>query len=149
MVFEGEYKNGKKNGKGKEFNEEGKKLIFEGTYLNGNRYKGVEYDYYCKKDYEGEYMFNKRWNGKEYNSEGEVFSLIKNGINSKNGNNYIYYENNQEVNLTEQEFNDLKFTGEIKEYDNNNTLLFEGDYLLGKRNGYGIEYDYSGIYPYL
>ena len=34
MIFEGEYLNGMKNGKGKEY--EGK-LIFEGEYLNGMR----------------------------------------------------------------------------------------------------------------
>ena len=37
--YEGEYLNGKRNGKGKEFNENGK-LIFEGEYLNGKRWKG-------------------------------------------------------------------------------------------------------------
>ena len=35
MIFEGEYKNGRKNGKGKE-------LLFEGEYLNGKRWNGKE-----------------------------------------------------------------------------------------------------------
>ena len=35
LIFEGEYLNGKKNGKGKEY--ENDKLIFEGEYLNGNK----------------------------------------------------------------------------------------------------------------
>ena len=34
LLFEGEYKNGKKNGIGKEYNINGK-LIFEGEYENG------------------------------------------------------------------------------------------------------------------
>ena len=34
LIYKGEYKNGKWNGKGKEYNEEGKKN-FEGEYLNG------------------------------------------------------------------------------------------------------------------
>ena len=36
LKFEGEYLNGKKNGKGKEYDEDGI-LIFEGEYLNGER----------------------------------------------------------------------------------------------------------------
>ena len=36
MVFEGEYLNGKKNGKGKEYYYNGN-LKFEGKYLNGER----------------------------------------------------------------------------------------------------------------
>ncbi len=36
LKFEGEYLNGIKNGKGKEFDTKGK-IIFEGEYLNGKR----------------------------------------------------------------------------------------------------------------
>ena len=38
LKYEGEYLNGKRNGKGKEYDEEGN-LIFEGDYLNGERKK--------------------------------------------------------------------------------------------------------------
>ena len=38
LIFEGEYLNGKRKGKGKEYNENGK-LIFEGEYLNGKNGK--------------------------------------------------------------------------------------------------------------
>ena len=45
MTFEGEYLNGRRNGKGKEYNYKGK-LKFEGEYLNGKRNeKGKEYYY--------------------------------------------------------------------------------------------------------
>ena len=30
--------------------------------------------------------------------------------------------------------------GKIKEYNNNGELIFEGEYLNGKKNGTGIEY---------
>ena len=43
IIFEGEYLNGKRNGKGKEYNDS--KLKFEGEYLNGNRWIGKEYNY--------------------------------------------------------------------------------------------------------
>ena len=36
VIQEGEYINGKRNGKGKEYDYNGK-LIFEGEYLNGER----------------------------------------------------------------------------------------------------------------
>ena len=48
MIFEGEYLNGKRNGKGKEYYRNGES-IFEGEYLNG-----------------------KRWNGKVYNKNGNI-----------------------------------------------------------------------------
>ena len=37
MVFSGEYLNGKRHGKGKEYNIYNRELEFEGEYLNGKR----------------------------------------------------------------------------------------------------------------
>ena len=34
LIYEGEFKEGKRNGRGKEYNNE-RKLIFEGEYFNG------------------------------------------------------------------------------------------------------------------
>ena len=79
MEYEGEYLNGERNGKGKEYDTCGD-LIFEGEYLNGDRLIGKLYDYdgnlYCdlksvngliKKydhygqlEFEGEYLNGKR-----------------------------------------------------------------------------------------
>ena len=44
LIFEGQYLNGKRNGKGKEYKNG--KIIFEGEFLNGERWigKGEEYD---------------------------------------------------------------------------------------------------------
>ena len=39
LIFEGEYLNGEKNGKGKEYRNG--KLIFEGEYLNGKKKKKI------------------------------------------------------------------------------------------------------------
>ena len=67
MIFEGEYENGRKNGKGKEFFENGK-ISFEGDYLNGERNgKGKEY-------YDGELIF-----------EGEYLNGERNGIQPVSG----------------------------------------------------------------
>ena len=55
MIFEGEYLNGKRNGKGKE-------------YYNDNLLK-----------FEGEFFNGFKWNGKGYNKIDEVIYEIKDG----------------------------------------------------------------------
>ena len=72
IIYEGEYLNGKKHGKGKEYNEFGV-VMFEGEYFNGKRIiegntgldefnEGFVYQFdECKKlIYEGEYLNGKR-----------------------------------------------------------------------------------------
>ena len=75
LKFQGDYINGERNGKGKEY--ENDKLIFEGEYLNGERNgKGKQYDYLGRKIFEGEYLNQKRWNGKYkvyYDYENLIF----------------------------------------------------------------------------
>ncbi len=80
-VFEGEYLNGERNGKGKEY---GKgyyygKLIFEGEYVNGRRSgKGKSYGYDDSKKhiillFDGEYLNGiKNGKGKEYYRNGNL-----------------------------------------------------------------------------
>ena len=55
MIFEGGYLNGKSNGNGKEYDNEGI-LIFEGQYLD-----------------------NKKWDGKGYNKFNNIIYELKNG----------------------------------------------------------------------
>ena len=64
----GKYKEGEKNGIGKEYLLNGKTLVFEGEYLNGKKNgKGKEYYYNNKLKFEGEYLNGKRiGKGKEY-----------------------------------------------------------------------------------
>ena len=51
----------KRNGKGKEYDIDGK-LKFEGEYLNGKKNgKGKEYDWDGKLIFEGEYINGKKW----------------------------------------------------------------------------------------
>ena len=117
IEFEGEYLNGKRNGKGKEYYYDGL-LKFEGEYLNGKRNgKGKEYHHHYNSlniIFEGEYRNNLRWNGKGYDNNNVVYEL-------KNGNGFV------------------------KEYYSNGRLLFKGDYLNGKRNGKGKEYDLGAL----
>ena len=85
LIFEGEFKNGKRNGKGKEYNTKNE-LIFQGEYKNGKRWNGTGYNNNIAKyklndgkgfikiynnnnkiQFEGEYVNGKRnGKGKEY-----------------------------------------------------------------------------------
>ena len=65
-------------------------------------------------EYEGDFLFNRKWNGKGYDKKRKIIYELKKG------------------------------NGKVKEYNWNDTLLFEGEYLNGKRNGKGKEYDYAG-----
>ena len=70
LIFEGEYLNGERNGKGKEYYEG--QLKYEGEYLKGKRHgKGKEYSYENGNlKFEGEYLNGeKNGKGKEYINE--------------------------------------------------------------------------------
>ena len=70
VIFEGEYLNGKRHGKGKAYYNDGK-TKFEGEYLNGKRHgKGKEYYDNSNLRFEGEYLKGQKWNGKVYDYEG-------------------------------------------------------------------------------
>ena len=69
LVFEGEFKNGKRNGKGKEYFDG--QLVFEGEYLEGKIWNGKGKEYDTGTDvllFEGEYVNGKRWNGIGFDS---------------------------------------------------------------------------------
>ena len=53
------------------------------------------------------------------------------------------YNNNDKI-LFEGEYKNGKRNGKGKEYDENGKLIFEGEYLKGKRNGKGKEYGENG-----
>ena len=47
--------------------------MFEGEYLNGKpNGKGKEYYYDGKLCFEGEYLYDKKWNGKGYDENGNI-----------------------------------------------------------------------------
>ena len=137
LLFEGQYLNGKKSGKGIEYYENGE-IKFEGIYLNGKKIKGKGYDSEGNKNFilkgngkgkeiynngnikfKGEYLNGKRWFGKGFNEYRRELFEIKYG------------------------------RGIIKEYDYNGKLEFEGECINGKKNGKGIEYDHFSIINYI
>ena len=66
-------------------------------------------------EYEGEFLYNNKFNGKGYDEKGNIIYELING------------------------------NGKVKEYYNFDILIFEGEYLNGKKNGKGKEYDTNGI----
>ena len=112
LLFEGEYVNGKRNGKGKEYNRFNFCLEYEGEYLYGIRNgKGKQYNRYEILEFEGEFFNGKIWSGKVYDTQ--------------NTNNVYEMKNGK---------------GFIKEYDVENYLIFENEYLNGEKNGKGKIY---------
>ena len=113
LLYEGEYINGKRNGKGKEYNSEeqleyegdfknGKKegigkayskgsiLIYEGEYKNGIRNgKGKTFKE-GKVFFDGEFLDDELFKGKTYEDGKVVYELEENGIR-KEYNNFGYY----------------------------------------------------------
>ena len=111
LIFEGEYKNGKRNGYGIEYDIFRELKVFEGEYKNGKRHgKGKEYKASGKVGFEGEYKEGKKWTGSENKNDFEKFYELKEG------------------------------KGYVIESDFEELLVYKGEYLNGERNGKGIEY---------
>ena len=91
----GKYKNGERNGKGKEYIINTKNLKFEGEYLNGKRNgEGKEYHDNGKLEFEGKYINGKRnGEGKEYYDNDELKFEGKYINGKRNGKGKEYYDN--------------------------------------------------------
>ena len=147
LIFDGEYLKGKRHGKGKEYEDSKNNiLIYVGEYLNGLKNgKGKEYDLYGKL-YEGEYLNGKKHGkGKEYDTngkliyEGEYVNGKKINGNIENKRTIVRKASGRNIKLFEGEIN-----GKGKEYDYDGNMIFEGEYLNGKRHGNGNGYNDNG-----
>ena len=130
VVFEGEYLNGKRNGKGIKYDIDKRKVLFEGQYLNGKRWNGIQKKFNENSLYfEGEYLNGKLWNCK-YSLYDEVYKL-------EQGKGFFCDYDKENIYIGE--YLNGERNGKGKEYWKGN-LIFEGEYLNGKRNGKGKEY---------
>ena len=110
LRYEGEYLNGQRNGKGKEYNLRSD-LIYEGEFINGQRNgKGKEYYNNENLRFEGQYLDDEELIGTKYDINGDIKYKLDHT------------------------------KGEGKDYDLDDELCYEGEYLNGKRNGKGKEY---------
>ena len=152
LIYEGEYLNGKRNGKGKEYDKEGN-LIFKGEYLNGKRHNGTQYfedEIYELKNGKGiikekesdeDFIFKGEYLNGEKNGKGKCFFvdlLYFDGeyLNGKKWNGKGYFNNKS------YELRDGKVS--IKEYDENNILKLSFQYLNGERTGRWLLYNDVG-----
>ena len=117
-ILNGKYIIEDENGKVKEYLLDPRILVFEGEYLNGIK-----------------------WNGKGYNqAHVEVYTIT-------NGKGYIKeYNANGELCFKGDYLNGKIKKG--KEYNHIGTLIYEGQYFYGKRNGIGIEYYFNGDFEF-
>ena len=141
-IFEGSYLNGERSGKGKEYSNIGNKLIFEGEYKNDERNgPGKEY-FNGKLIFDGQYLNDKIWNGKGFTFDGKVDFIIKNGkghIKEYNENRKLIFEGEIINGLRE---------GKGKEYFETGKIYYEGDWKKGQKNGKGIMYNDFGWKSY-
>ena len=84
----------------------------EGEYIHHLK-NGKEYFWNGKLQFEGEYLFNRRWNGVGYDTDDNKVYKLKNGHGT----------------MAEYKYN----------WPDIIRLIYEGEYLYGKRNGYGKE----------
>ena len=135
IVYEGDYVNNQRSGKGKEFNVFNKKLMFEGEYLNGKRNgKGKEFLTDGRLLFEGEYLNGRKWNGKGYDITDK-----NNTYELKKGKGFLkefgFFDSEL---IYEGEFFNGQRNGKGKEHFFHGELIFEGEYLNGRRwNGKG------------
>ena len=162
MIFEGQYINGDKNGKAKEYryitedsvkkvykyeveylkgkkNGEAKiyinnRLFFEGKYTNGKINGKVKLFNNNKKIYEGQFLNNyKDGLGKEYFENGNI-SFQGEYINERRWNGKGYNMEGKEV----FEIKNGRGFGTI--YNSDGTKNFKGHFINGKKVGPGKEY---------
>ena len=151
LLFEGEYLNGRRSGKGREYDEEGN-IIFEGEYLNGKKWKGIQKEYDKDNDkltyefeisngeregiikeydkYTGEILFIGKYSNGKRNGKGIEYKCIpcESYKNISSGNNYKL------ITIFSGEYLNGERT-QGKEFNCEEKLIYEGEYLNGKRNG--------------
>ena len=151
IIFEGEFKDGKKwNGNAKEYNFKGN-LLFEGVYQSGIKYNGKECKYFDdgeKLRYEAEYKDGLLWNAKGYN-KNEVFSNLDFEIKNGNGKIKDFYSDN--ILKLIQDYKGGKKNGKVFSYYNNENkqLEYEGEYIDDIKNGEWKIYYENGFHEFL
>ena len=109
--------------------------------MNGERTIGKIKAYYNNGNLylEGECLNEKIWNGKGYNIKGDEEFEIK------DGKGYIKEYDYEGTLIYEGDYSKGKRNGKGKEYDYDGALIYEGDYSNGKRNGKGKEYEFGTL----
>ena len=134
LIYEGEFKDGKKNGKGKQYYID-HDVIFEGEFLNNERWNGRVNELIHKFRKDSDDHFDFRFVGEYINGQKKGKKIV------------IEYYNNGNKKF-EGEYLNGKKNGMVKEYYENGNLKFEGEYLYGLKTGKGKEYNEIGELTY-
>ena len=145
LLFEGEFKNGKRNGYGKQYHplNYGLMLSYEGEYKDGEKNgKGKEYEPNSNLVFDGYYLKGKRWNGLvkfKYKDKDKLF-FEGEYKNGKIWNGKGYKKDNNEI-----EYEIINGNGKYKRYKRIfGYLEFEGNLVNGEKKGKGKEYHSNG-----
>ena len=132
LIYDGKFKDGKRNGKGKELDHKGN-IIFEGEYLNGQRNGEAKEYFNSKLIFDGQYINNKRnGKGKEFDHKGNIIfeGVYKNG--KRNGKGKVF-DNKGKTIFEGKYLNEKKWSG--KDYYYKGNIKFEQEYNKGEKSG--------------
>ena len=131
VFFEGHFGHGKKEGKGMEYDLNGK-LVFDGFYEQGKKLNIVEL-----KEMKG------YW--KEMNDANEVISICHKNKRYENDGICYFYLNGIIDRISEwKNGEEISDSGYCRIYDEPHHVFFEGYFENGKREGKGKEFDLNG-----
>ena len=176
IIYEGEYNNNLKEGKGKEFNIQGK-ILFRGEFKNGYRYIGKEFNENGQLIFDGQYKKGNQYKGikREYNDnllkceyeiedglkikknlDGQKKEIIEERIEknkivkeNKDKNEKLYKGNNNHKHqiIAGGKYQKIyKYNG--KEFNDKGELIFDSRYLDGK-NPYKVERENKKLKQFL
>ena len=157
LKFEGEYCNGERNGQGKRYDYEGE-ILFEGIYLNGEKWTGKGKEYHTDHDKVDDTDENPFKDidlfsiGKRKQKKDNEYGFMSNFFESAFKNKNLTSLTKKQFGLTREE-KILKFEGEYlngqkkgKEYNQERDLIYEGEFLYDKWHGKGKQYHDRGIF---
>lgn len=143
---------------------DGKYMIYEGNLNENDKFNGYGILYYTPKIIEkfkkgviGKIKYEGEFKNGFYNGEGK--SYYENGNIKLRGefNNGVFirgieYYTNGKINVDSRincKIENSKYTGYIKKYNNDGTIIYEGDVVDHMYDGYGILYYPSGNLQYI
>jgi hypothetical protein len=145
VLYNGEYKNGKKNGKGTQYYEDGKDIMKYDGYFNNDYFDGTGIYYYKN----GNKKYDGNWKTSIYDGIGTSF--YENG--NKNYKGHWSNGKKKTPKTTENQgtknADEKTFEKDTQYYNNfKNTIQYEGDFDDNEYNGKGILYYESGKKKY-
>ena len=141
--YEGQFKNGLRNGKGILYYSNGN-IIYEGDFVNDKFEGNGKYIYGGGEYYNGQWKDNKK-NGKGslYAKNGNIIYVGDFVNDNYEGNGRFYFEGGG---YYDGQWKNHKKNGKGKIYDKYGKIKYDGDFINDQKDGYGIYYYDGGEY---